>query len=514
MNATLTAEKATTTAAPAEKPAAFVDRFLSSMRLELGRRSAEPAPMIKDGLTSVENVDQVGAEDRFISGLAAVLYNIDHDAGRFDKADVMAVVQRIDQLINAQVNEVIHHPEFQKLEANWRGIDDLVQHTNFRSNITIDLLDVTKRELDEDFENNSASVFGTALFRKLYVSEYDQYGGRPFGALVGLYEFENTPRDLFWLRSMGKLANASHAPFLSSVSPKFFGCQTVEEVEAIQDLSSLMSQPKYSQWSTFRDSEEAAYVGLCFPRYVVRLPWHPENNPCYDLNFTEDAMGESDKYVWGNAALLMARNLHKSFDRSGWCQHIRGPKGGGIIQGLPVDTFRLAGEDEMMPPVELAIPDYRELEFARSGFIPLIQRKNTGDATFFSTQSAKRAKKFKDPKDSENAQLVCNLAYTFSITRVAHYIKCIMRDNIGSTADEHEIKRIIEKWLSNYCTAIDKPDAGTVRVYPFKMAKVEVVPRPGEIGWYDCAVSILPHIQFEGMNVELRLESRLGSAGG
>jgi type VI secretion system protein ImpC len=492
MSATMTAEKVET-----ERAAAYVDRFLSSMRLEASRRSAAPAPMIKDDLTAVENVETISAEDRFVSGLAAVLYNIDHKAGRFDKGDVMAAVQRIDELINQQVNEIIHHPDFQKLEANWRGIEDLVQHTNFRANITIDLLDVTKREIEEDFENNSASVFGTALFRKLYIAEYDQYGGRPFGALIGLYEFENTPREMFWLRSMGKVANASHAPFVSSVSPKFFGCQTVEEVEAIQDLSSLLSQPKYSQWSSFRDSEESAYIGLSFPRYVVRLPWNPDTNPCYDLNFTEAARGESDKYVWGNAAILFARNLHRSFERSGWCQHIRGPKGGGTIQGLPIDTFELAGEDEMMPPVELAIPDYRELEFARAGFIPLVHRKHTGDATFFSTQAAKRPKKFKDPKDSENAQMVCNLAYTFSITRIAHYVKCIMRDNIGSTADENEIKRILEEWLAKYCTALDKPDANTVRVYPFKVAKVEVVPRPGEIGWYDCAVSILPHIQFE-----------------
>ncbi|HZS39328.1 MAG TPA: type VI secretion system contractile sheath large subunit [Polyangia bacterium] len=512
MSATMTMEK--TNAVESERPAAYVDRFLSSMRLELSRRSAEPQPMIKSDLTAVENVDAVSAEDRFVSGLAAVLYNIDHDAGRFDKGDVMAVVARIDELIASQVNAIIHQPEFQKLEANWRGVEDLVRHTNFRANITIDLLDVTKREIDEDFENNSASVFGSALFRKLYVAEYDQYGGRPFGALVGLYEFENTPRDLFWLRSMGKVANASHAPFMSAVSPKFFGCQTVEEVEAIQDLSGLLAQPKYSQWSSFRDSEESAYIGLTFPRYVARLPWNPESNPCYDLNFTEDAQGESSRYVWGNAALLLARNLHRSFERSGWCQHIRGPKGGGTIQGLPVDTFRLAGEDDMMPPVELAIPDYRELEFAHAGFIPLIHRKHTGDATFFSTQSVKRAKKFKDPKDSENAQMVCNLAYTFSITRIAHYIKCIMRDNIGSSADENEIKRIITNWLGDYCTKLDKPDVATVQRYPFKATRVEVVPRPGEIGWYDCQVSILPHIQFEGMNVELRLESRLGAANG
>lgn len=488
---------------------AYVARMLSSVRLEPERHTAQP--MIGEGLAVNQDAGK-SQEDRFVAGMAALLYNVEPRTGRFDKGDVWLAVQRIDQLINEQLNAVIHHPDFQKMEANWRGLDDLVKNTNFKSDIVIDVLDVTKDELDEDFENNSASVFGTALFHKMYVAEYDQYGGKPFGSIIGLYEFENTPRDLFWLKSMGKLANASHAPFLAGVSPSFFGCETVAEVEGIKDLEGLLNQPRYSAWNAFRDSEVAAYVGLTFPRYVVRLPWDPDKNPAPRLNFTEQARGDHDGYLWGHAAFLMARNLHRAFTSSGWCQYIRGPKGGGLVQGLPVDTFDVRGYEEIQPPVELVIPDYRELEFARCGFIPLIHKKGTGDATFFSVQSVKRAKKFKDPRDSENSQLICNLAYTFSITRIAHYVKSIMRDNIGSsTANDFTIKKMLTDWINQYVTTIPNPTPKEIQYYPFKAASINVSPRPGELGWYDCTMSVLPHIQFEGMSVELRLESRLNA---
>jgi type VI secretion system protein ImpC len=492
-----------------DEKTAFVAKMLSSVRLEPQRQTDQS--LITAGFT-VGDEAKASQEDRFVAGLAALLYNIEPKSGRFDKAEVWALMARIDEMVNEQVNAVIHHPDFQALESNWRGLDDLVKNTNFKADIVIDVLDVTKDEIDEDFENNSASIFGTSLFQKMYSNEYDQYGGKPFGSVIGLYEFENTPRDLFWLRTMGKLANAAHAPFIAAVSPKFFGCQSVDEVEAIKDLEGLMNTPKYSAWNAFRDTEESAYIGLTFPRYVVRIPWHPETNPVPKLNFTEEAKGKRDNYLWGNCAMLMARNMHRAFADSGWCQYIRGPKGGGLITGLPVDMFDVRGQEEMMPPVELTIPDYRELEFARSGFIPLIQRKNTGDATFFSVQSVKRAKKFKDPRDSENAQLVCNLAYTFSITRIAHYVKSIMRDNIGSsTANEQTIQNMLHKWIFKYVTDLPNPSATDIQFFPFKAAKVEVKSRPGELGWYDCTMSVLPHIQFEGMSCELRLESRLNT---
>ncbi|WP_225411743.1 type VI secretion system contractile sheath large subunit [Stigmatella hybrida] len=473
-------------------------------------------PIVGTGLVPAAQSDlQMAGDERFMSSLAALLYNVDpieDESGevRFDKGEVMKAIARIDGLIESQMNEILHAEEFQAMESSWRGLDDLVNNTNFQADVTIDILDVAKEELSEDFEKNSSNIFSSALFDKIYIKEYDQFGGKPYGVMLGLYEFSASRADLTWLERMGKVANAAHCPFVSAASPKFFDCESVEQLESLKNLDGVLNHPRYSKWMELRDKEEAAYIGLTLPRYVVRLPWDPDRNPCDVLNFKEDAEGDSKKYLWGNASFLMARNLVKAFEQSGWCQSIRGPKGGGLVTGLPVDSFTLRGQKMIQAPVEIAIPDYREYEFARNGFIPLVHRKGSSEATFFSTQSIKRAKKFKDPKDSENAQLVTNLAYTFSITRLAHYIKSIARDNIGSTADAGYVQRQLDAWLSGYITTVVNPDDMTLRRFPFKATQVIVDSRPGELGWYDCKVAVLPHIQFEGLNVELMLESRLG----
>ena len=480
--------------------------FLSSMRLSTDEREA--VPMIQDNLQIVK--EDVSDEDRFISGMAALLLNVDKSAGRLDKGSIQELIAGIDKTVNEQINDIIHHANFKKVESSWRSLNDLILNTNFKADIMIDILDVDKEELFDDFEANAVDITGSALFKKVYVSEYDQYGGKPFGGIIGLHEFEHTPHDEFWMKIMGKISAASHAPFIGSVSPKFFGCDSIDELAAIKDLEGLMSHPKYGSWDKLRDSEEAAYLGLTLPRYIARLPYDPETNPCRDIPFQEEVQGDNDKdYLWGSASMLFAQNMVRSFAQSGWCQYLRGPKGGGLVSGLPVHTFNLRGEDEMKIPVEMAMPDYRELEFANCGFMPLVYRKGTADACFFSCQSLKKPKKFKDPKDSENSQLVTNLSYTFSITRIAHYIKSIMRDNIGSSANAEYIQKTLNNWIFQYVTTVVDPDDLTLRYYPFKAASVDVVEREGMIGWYDCKMAILPHIQFEGMDAELMLDARL-----
>lgn len=482
-------------------------RFLTSMRLDA--EASEFKPMIESGFEVVHN--DIGETDRFVSGLAAFLMNVDPSTGRLDKANILEMLGKIDTMVNDQLNEIIHHKEFKAVESNWRSLNDLIGTTNFKANVMIDILDVSQDELLEDFEANAVDITGSELFKKVYISEYDQYGGKPYSNIIGLYEFKHTPQDEFWLKTMGKVAAASHAPFIASVSPKFFGCDSAEELTAIKDLEGLLNHPKYGSWNKLRDSEVGAYLGLTLPRYVSRLPYDPELNPTGDVPFKEQVRGDNNEdFLWGSAAILFAQNLVRSFTESGWCQYIRGPKGGGLVSGLPVHTFNLRGEEEMKIPVEIAIPDYRELEFANAGFIPLVYRKGTADACFFSAQSIKKAKKFKDPKDSENSQLVTNLSYTMSITRIAHYVKSIMRDNIGSSADAEYIKNSLDAWIFQYVTTVVNPDDLTLRFYPFKAAEVEVVEREGMLGWYDCHVSVLPHIQFEGMDVELRMDTRLG----
>ncbi|MCB1116450.1 MAG: type VI secretion system contractile sheath large subunit [Chlamydiia bacterium] len=476
----------------------------------MGEKDEETlVPMIEENFSSVN--EDVSDQARFLASLGALLWYVDGGSGSVDRGKIQELIAQINEMVNDQINEIIHHPKFQELESTWRDLFGILENTNFRANVMVDILDVSKKEIAEDFQNNSVDFTGSDLFNKVYFKEYDQYGGLPYGSIAGLYKFEHTPGDLKWLKMMGKVANASHAPFISSVSPQFFGCETIEELAAIKDLEGLMSHPKYGAFNALRDAEEAAYLGLCLPSYISRLPWDPVTNPCGEFNFKEYTWGDDEsKYLWGNAAALFARNLIKSFESSGWCQYIRGPKAGGLVSGLPVHTFNCRGEEEIKTPVEMVIPDFRELEFANSGFIPLIYRKGTGEACFFSAQSLKRPKAFTDPKDSENAQLVCNLPYTFSITRIAHYVKSIARDNIGSTADAVYIQRMLSRWINNYVTAVTDPDDRTLRRFPFKAASIEVKEKEGKIGWYDCSICVLPHLQMEGLDVELRLESRLG----
>jgi type VI secretion system protein ImpC len=490
-----------------EAKALDLKRFLSSMRLE--GEVGTVTPMVQDDLSTVK--ENVSEKDRFISGLAALLLNVDQNVGKLDKANIQQLIGRIDTMVNDQLNEIIHHENFKKMEGNWRSLNDLILNTNFKANVMLDLLDVSKDELFQDFDSNAVDITGSALFKKVYVSEYDQYGGKPYGSIIGMYDFEHTPKDEFWLKTMGRIAAASHAPFIGSVSPKFFGCETAEELAAIKDLEGLLNHPKYGSWNKLRESEEAAYIALTLPKYISRLPWDPETNPVStSFTFKEKVRGNHhEDFLWGPASILFAQNMVRSFEQSGWCQYLRGPKGGGLVSGLPVHTFNLRGEEEIKIPVEIAIPDYRELEFANAGFIPLIYRKGTADACFFSGQSIKKPKKFKDPKDTEASQLVTNLTYTFSITRIAHYVKSIMRDNIGSQADAAYIQTTLTNWIMRYVTTVVDPDNLTLRSYPFKAAAVEVVAREGMIGWYDCKMSILPHIQFEGMDVELRMDTRL-----
>jgi type VI secretion system protein ImpC len=282
-------------------------------------------------------------------------------------------------------------------------------------------------------------------------------------------------------------------------------------VNQLRDIDGLFNTPRYAEWNKLRESEEAVYIGLTLPRYLVRAPYNDVTNPAEGIRFEETVRGDStDDYLWGSSAMLFARNLVKSFETSGWCQYIRGVKGGGLVAGLPSYTYNIRGEEELRGPVETSMPDFREYELAKAGLIPLIHKKGTAEAVFYSAQSLKKTHTWKDPKDSENSQLVANLSYTFSVSRVAHYIKCIMRDNIGSSADAGYISSQIDRWISRFVTTVVNPDDLTLRYFPFKAYALQVNPVAGKIGWYHCNLSILPHIQFEGLDVDLRVDARLG----
>lgn len=463
--------------------------------------------------------DKELSADYFLSCMATALYNDilpdedpDNTAIASIREKVSDLSQAIEEKVQKDLNAILHDENFKALEQNWVGLNDLLEHTDWSANVMIDVLDCTKEELEDDFKNNSVDLMQGEFFKKLYIAEYDQYGGFPYSSVIGMYEFDNSISDRRWLKTMSKVAAASHAPFISSVGPKFFGCETIQELSDIKDLDAHLNHPRFQQWQEFREAEEAAYIGLTFPKYLLRAPYHSINNPTeLDFAFDEkisDDQGHED-FLWGNAAILFGRNMLRSFAQTGWAQYLRGPKAGGLINHLPRHVFNLNGQEELKAPVEMIIPDYRELRLANNGFMPLVYRKGTADACFFSCQSIKKPKKFKDPQDTENSQLVTNISYTFSITRIAHYIKCIMRDNIGTSADDKYINKIIQDWLSQFVTTVVDPDNLTLKYYPFKAATVETMPRPGMIGWYNCNVKILPHIQFEGMDTTLEMDVRI-----
>jgi len=482
--------------------------LLSSVRLKPENLSG-PKPMLSSNLETI-NTD-VNAEERFASAIAAVVYNLSQTEKRFDKQSIQGLVGDLDRLVENQINEILHHVEFQKLEATWTSIQDLVRNTNFKANISLSLFDIDKKEAYEDLELNLADISGSEIFKKIYVAEYDQFGGYPFGGIIGMYDFANTPADITWLRAMGKVASASHAPFIGNASPKLFGCETMAEVNILRDLEGIFNTPSYGRWNAFRDSEEAVYIGLTMPRYMARIPYNDMTNPAEGIAFTERVRGDDmSNFLWAPASMLMARTLVRSFEKSGWCQHIRGVKGGGLIDQLASYTYNLKGEDELRAPTEISLPDFKEFALANLGLIPLVHKKGQSEAVFFSAQAMKLTKRYKDPKDSENSQLVANLSYTFSISRIAHYVKCIMRDNIGSTATAEYIGDQIGGWVSRFVTTVANPDDLTLVYFPFKAYKVEVAPVEGKIGWYHCNLSVLPHIQFEGMDVDLRVDARLG----
>jgi type VI secretion system protein ImpC len=476
--------------------------------------STTPPPATPDEARKARETEKAA---HFMKLLATLLTNIDyakrgaspdgHDEYFIDKKTFADILERLNEIVTLQLNEVFHRPELREMEGKWRSISDLVARTNFDANIGISLLDATKDELGDDLSLNAADIAGSEVHRKVYVSEYDQLGGEPYGAIIGLYEFENTYKDRTFLRAMATVCKNSHAPFVSSVSPSLFGLESMSQLMEVRDVGAKLDEA----WLALRSQEEFAYIGLALPRYIVRRPYQAQDSAGGVVRFAELPPSpelDPQRFVWGNAAMLFARNLVRSFEGSGWCQYIRGVKGGGLIEDLPHLPLE-DGSHDLRPPLEVVIPDYAELALAEAGFIPLVHKKGTTDAVFFSCQSIKRPSLGTDPRVSENSQLTTNLSYTFSIARIAHYLKRMMRDNVGSNADAAYVRAQIDTWIARYVTTIVNPDDLTLRYYPFKAYALAVAEVPGRIGWYDCTLTIQPHIQFEGMDVTLRVDARL-----
>ncbi|MCS7026906.1 MAG: type VI secretion system contractile sheath large subunit [Bryobacteraceae bacterium] len=426
------------------------------------------------------------------------------------EAMINARIAQIDHLISIQLNEILHHPAFQKLEATWRGVKYLVSNSETSDMLKIKLFNVSKRELLRDLQR-APEFDQSALFKKVYEEEFGVFGGAPFAALIGDYEFSRHPEDIELLERVAQVAAAAHAPFLTAASHEMFNLDSFTNLDAPRDLAKVFDTTEYAKWKGFRQSEDSRYVGLCVPRVLMRLPYGKNHKQVEAFNYEEHVDGtDHSKYLWGNAAYALGARLTNSFARYGWCAAIRGVEGGGLVEGLPVHTFYTdEGDVAMKCPTEVPITDRREKELADQGFIPLVHCKNTDYAAFFSVQSAQKPKLYDKASANANARLSTQLPYILAVSRFAHYLKAMMRDKIGSFMSRGQCEDWLNRWITQYVVPDDMAAPETKAKKPLREAKIEVVEVPGKPGAYRAVAYLRPHFQLDELTVSLRLVADL-----
>jgi len=426
-------------------------------------------------------------------------------------ATLDARVAQLDALISDQLSAVMHAQEFQKLEGSWRGLHYMCQQTSTGQMIKIKVFNTPKRDLLRDFK--SAIDFDqSALFKKVYEEEFGTFGGAPFGTLIGDFEVTRQPEDMYFIEQMAHIAAAAHAPFIGAASPELFGLETYTELGKPRDLAKVFDTLEYAKWKSFREAEDSRYVGLTMPRFLGRLPYNPKDGTTVDgFNFVEDVDGtDHSKYLWVNAAYAFGARLTTAFENFGWCAAIRGVEGGGLVEDLPTHTFKTDdGEVALKCPTEIAITDRREKELSDLGFIPLVHCKNTDYAAFFGAQSTQKAKKYNSDAANANASLSAQLQYIFAVSRIAHYMKAMMRDKIGSFASASNVETYLNNWIAQYVVMDDSATQEVKAQYPLREASIQVSEIPGKPGAYRAVAFLRPHFQLDELTVSLRLVAEL-----
>ena len=423
---------------------------------------------------------------------------------------INARIAQIDRLISQQLNEIMHHPDFQRLEASWRGLNYLVQQTEKSETLKLKVMNVSKKDLLKDMEK--ASEFDqSTLFKKIYEEEFGMFGGASFGAIVGDYEFSNHPQDLALLEKVSEVAAAAHAPFVSAASSELFNLDSFTDLGTPRDLAKVFQSVDYAKWKSFRDSEDSRYVALALPHILMRLPYGQANVPVETFNYEEDVDGtDHTKYLWGNAAYALVTRLTDAFAKYHWTAAIRGVEGGGLVSGLAVHTFRTdEGDVALKCPTEIAITDRREKELADLGFVPLVHAKGTDYAAFFSTQTANKPKTYDTDAANANARLSSQLQYILAVSRFAHYLKSIMRDKIGSFMTRKNAEDFLNRWISNYVLLDDDAGQEMKARFPLREARIDVAEIPGKPGAYRAVAFLKPHYQLDELTISLRLVANL-----
>src|SRR5437016_9788083 len=425
-------------------------------------------------------------------------------------AGIKARIAQIDEAITGQLNEVMHSPEFQKMEASWRGLHYLVMNTETSTMLKLRLMNVTRDELLSDMEK--ATEFDqSALFKKVYEEEYGTFGGNPFTVLVGDYEFGRHPQDIATLEKLSSVAAAAHAPLIASASPKLFDMDSFTELGIPRDLAKGFESTELVKWRSFRESEDSRYVVLTLPHVLLRLPFGPDTVPVEGFDFKEDVTGKDhSKYLWGNSAYAMAQRVNNAFALYKWCAAIRGVEGGGLVEGLPAHTFKTdEGDIALKCPTEIALTDRRENELNNLGFISILHRKGTDQAAFFGGQTTNKPKLYNTNEANANSRISGMLPYMLAASRFAHYIKVIMRDKIGSFMTRDNVQKYLNTWIADYVLLNDDAPQSVKASYPLREARVDVFDIPGKPGCYRAVVFLKPHFQLDELTVSIRLVAEL-----
>ncbi|SJM93124.1 type VI secretion system contractile sheath large subunit [Crenothrix polyspora] len=428
---------------------------------------------------------------------------------------IEAIIAEIDKRLTAQVNQIMHHENFQKLEGSWRGLHHLINNTETDEMLKIKVLNISKKEVHSTLKKFKGTAWDQSpIFKKVYEHEYGQFGGEPFGCLIGDYEFDHSPTDVEFLNGIAEVSAAAHVPFIAAAAPNLMNMDSWQDLAGPRDLTKIFQTPEYAAWRSLRESEDSRYIGLTLPRVLSRLPYGHKTVPVEDFAFEEDVeYADHRKYTWSNAAYAMGVNINRSFKLYGWCSRIRGIESGGAVEGLPVHTFKTDdGGVDMKCPTEIAITDRREAELAKNGFMPLLHKKNSDFAAFIGAQSLQKPFEYDDPDATANANLAARLPYLFAVCRFAHYLKCIVRDKVGSFKERDDMEKWLNKWINNYvefnpatASEIDKARK------PLAAAQVVVEEVEGNPGYYTSKFFLRPHYQLEGLTVSLRLVSKLPS---
>jgi len=443
--------------------------------------------------------------------IAQMLGGTQKDA-KADKAAVDAMIAEIDKKLSKQLDAILHNESFQKLESSWRSLKLLIDRTDFRENVKIELLNVSKDDLQSDFED-APEIVKSGLYKLAYTAEYGQFGGEPYAAMIGNYDFGPGPQDIALLQKVASVATMAHAPFLSAASPKFFGVDSFTKLPGLNDLKSMFEGPQYAKWRSFRDSDDSRSVGLTAPRFLLRLPYGQDTVPVKSFNYQEEVKGDHGAYLWGNTAFALATRLTDSFAKFRWCPNIIGPQSGGSVDDLPLHQYEAMGEIQTKVPTEVLVSERREYEMAEEGFISLSMRKGSDNASFFSANSCQRPKTFGTSAEGKaaetNYRLGTQLPYMFIMNRLAHYIKVLQREQIGSWKDRSTLTNELNDWIGQYVSDMEDPAPEVRNRRPLRSAEITVDEVPGEAGWYKVGLKVRPHFKYMGASFTLSLVGKL-----